>query len=144
VSRFQTLLLVIAGLNAAASVGQLARVVVRGRRFDAERRRARCRGAAMKGRIAVAELLKHRLSGQPECVIGVGFRSPALAVLCRRHVTGEALEGLGSRRCDEAAVLLIGGRDQGECLSGWCVVCRGLVVPAGGVERELVLAGGTK
>lgn len=146
VSRFQTLLLVVAGLNAAVSAGSFVRVVVSSRRLGAERRARLDVGwsAAVRGQVAVAELLEHGLAGQPDCVIGIGFRSPALAVLCRRHVDDEALAGLGAHADDEAAVLLVGGLDQGERLSWWCVVCRGLIPVADEIEKELVLAGGKK
>ena len=94
----------------------------------------------MRGRIAVGVLVEQGLAGHPERVIGVGFRNPVVAVLCRRHVTGPAVIALGARPCDEA-VLLIGGPDQARGLCGWCAVCRRSAPAAGPVERELVLVG---
>jgi len=94
----------------------------------------------VRGRIAVGVLIEQGLAGQPECVIGVGFRSPAVAVLCRCHVTGGAVVDLGARPRD-AAVLLIGGPDQARSLCGWCAVCRRSEPAFGPVGRELVLVG---
>jgi hypothetical protein len=94
----------------------------------------------VRGRIAVGVLVEAGLSGLPECVVGVGFRHPDVAVLCRRHVTGPALTALGARP-QHQAVLLIGGPDQATGLARWCTVCRRPAPAAGPVDRELVSAG---